>query len=141
MTLPSFGYSYALSIWDTIKSFFSEPLGGDSIASEVESPLVKVLHPLDVLRHEALKEESQVEDHQAAHQSEEEKQALREHQEALLQDILSLHNRLSTGLSLDALRPMVDALRKHCQDYRTYRSGLAPSLSRARRLRLDQCCL
>ena len=111
-----------MSFWERVKGFFVEPLGAEQESTEEPSPLEQVLHPLDVLRHQALQaHEHDAELHERQH-TDEEKAELRQKQEAILQDILQLHQKLQTGLSLKELRQMSDALRKHCQTFQGRRS-------------------
>ena len=111
-----------MSFWDRVKSFFVGPLGPAQEPVEPESPLEQVLHPLDVLRHQALESHAHdAERHERQH-TEEEKAELHRKQETILRDILELHEKLDTGLGIDELRQMSDALRKHCEALRKRKS-------------------
>lgn len=118
------------AFWDRVRGFFQGQLGPDPVADEVEKgPLVQLLEPLDLLRHQALAQPAPTKDEEKPDQSDDELELLRAKQLAMRAEILELHHRLKTGLEESDLVAMSDTLKAHCKAFRAPRPDELSELS------------
>ena len=110
------------SFWERVLRLFRSHLGPDSDPhKQPVNPLVELLQPLDLLRHQALVEQFQAREASVQQESQDEQDSLRQEQMALRADIMKLHAKLNTGLSESMLEQMGESLREHCRGFRAPR--------------------
>lgn len=95
------------SFWERVLRLFRSHLDPASDPPrQPVNPLVELLQPLDLLRHQALVEQFQAREDSVQQESQDEQESLRQEQLALRADILKLHAQLKTGLSEAMLEQM-----------------------------------
>lgn len=111
----------SVRFWERVRNYFRGSLGPDASGPDEQRPMVQLLHPLDLLRHQVLDQAARSREESSRQEQVSSQDELRHTQLAMRAEIVALHARLNTGLTDNDLDAISASLKAHCKAFRAPR--------------------